>query len=216
MAAAMMQRTYCVLRSFRSPGKALLFRSKTKSARKKAQTIESPKDFVYFLHNHVVPLHSFEEAIEKLKVYSIEENKEPEQTVTMCMKCQGLNKEIPSFRGTLMLPKPFGVTKKVLVFAEGDEAMAAKDAGAEIVGGEELFSQVENSELEFDHCLASLDMADKIKHLQKVLREKMPHTRRGSVTDDLATAIQTFKHTRVYKTDKYGYVNTAIGMVSSL
>jgi hypothetical protein len=92
MAAAMMQRTYCVLRSFRSPGKALLFRSKTKSARKKAQTIERPKDYVYFLHNHVVPLHSFEEAIEKLKVYSIEENKRPEQTVTMCMKCQGLDK----------------------------------------------------------------------------------------------------------------------------
>mgnify|MGYP002804267149 FL=1 len=112
-----------------------------------------------------------------------------------------------------MLPKPFGITKKVLVFAEGDEAEAAKDAGAEIVGGEELFMQVENGELEFDHCLASLDMADKIKHLQKVLREKMPHTRRGSVTDDLKTAIETFKYTRVYKTDEYGYVNTAIGLL---
>ena len=42
-----------------------------------------------------------------------------------------------------------------------------------------ILSKVENNELEFDHCLASLDMADKIKHLQKVLREKMPHTRRG-------------------------------------
>ena len=58
----------------------------------------------------------------------------------MCMKCQGSDKEIPSFRGTRMLPKPFGITKKVLVFAEGDDAEAAKDAGAEIVGGDELCS----------------------------------------------------------------------------
>ncbi|XP_028402241.1 uncharacterized protein LOC114525215 [Dendronephthya gigantea] len=214
MAAAMMQRTYCVLRSFRSPGKVLACRGKVKSARKTVQVTEGPRDYVYFLHNHVVPLYSFEEAIDKLKTHSVAEGKNPEQTVTMCVKCQGLDKEIPSFRGTLLLPRPFGITKKVLVFAEGDEAKAAADAGAEIVGGEELFPQVENNELEFDHCLASLDMAEKIKHLQKVLREKMPHTRRGSVTDDLANAIQAFKDTRVYKTDKYGYVNTAIGMLS--
>jgi hypothetical protein len=94
MAAAMMRRTYCVLRSFRTPGKALLLRGKTKSAKKKAQTSEGPKDYVYFLHNHVVPLHSFEEAIENLKAYSVEENKDPQQTVTMCMKCQGLDKVV--------------------------------------------------------------------------------------------------------------------------
>ena len=92
MAAVMMQRTYCVLRYFRTPEKAVLFRSKTKSARKKVQSNEGPKDYVYFLHNHVVPLYSFDEAIEKLKVYRIEENKQPQQTVTMCMKCLGLDK----------------------------------------------------------------------------------------------------------------------------
>jgi hypothetical protein len=92
MAAAMMQRTYCVLRSFRSPGKALLVRGKAKSSKKKVEANEGPKDYVYFLHNHVVPLHSFEEGIEKLKEFSVEGNKDPQQTVTMCMKCQGLDK----------------------------------------------------------------------------------------------------------------------------
>lgn len=207
----MLQGTSCVLRRLRSPRRVVCFRGKAKRARKKLDVPEAPKDYVYFLHNHTVPLQSFEEAIAALKAYSFEEDKE---TVTMCMKCQGLDKDIPSFRGTLMMPKPFGVTERVLVFAEGNEADAARNAGAEIVGGEELIPQVENNELEFNHCLASFDMADKIKPLQKVLREKMPHTRRGSVTDNLENAIQIFKHTRVYKTDKYGYVNTGIGLLS--
>lgn len=207
----MAQRTSCVLRRIWAPRTIVCFRGKAKTARKKPQVTDTPKDYVYFLHNHTVPLHSFDEAVAVLKAYSFDEDGE---TVTMCMKCQGLDKDIPSFRGPLILPKPFGVRKKVLVFAEGDAAEAAKNAGAEIVGGEELIPQVENMELEFDHCLASLEMADKIKHLQKVLREKMPHTRRGSITDNLEHAIQTFKHTRVYKTDEYGYVNTGIGLLS--
>ena len=92
MAAAIRQRTYSVLRCFRAPKKAVLFREKTKSAKKKVQAREGPKDYVYFLHNHVVPLYSFEEALAKLKEYTVERNKDPQQTITMCMKCQGLDK----------------------------------------------------------------------------------------------------------------------------
>lgn len=92
MATVLLHRTYSVLRSFSCPAKIIAFRSKKSIAKRKHQAKQSPGDFVYFLHNHVVPLHSFEEAVEKLKVYSVKEKNDVHQTVTMCMKCQGLNK----------------------------------------------------------------------------------------------------------------------------
>ena len=70
------------------------FVGKQNQRKRKRKLAKVPKDYVYFLHNHVVPLHSFEEAIENLKEYSVEENKDLQQTVTMCMKCQGLDKVV--------------------------------------------------------------------------------------------------------------------------
>ena len=92
----MLHRTFCVLRTqLRSP-RRVCFRRKSKTTKKKLEVSEAPKDYVYFLHNHTVPLHSFEEALAVLKAYSFEEDKE---TVTICMKCQGLDKvSWPCFR----------------------------------------------------------------------------------------------------------------------
>ena len=96
MAASVLHRTFCVLRTqLRSP-RRVCFRRKSKTTKKKLEVSEAPKDYVYFLHNHTVPLHSFEEALAVLKAYSFEEDKE---TVTICMKCQGLDKvSWPCFR----------------------------------------------------------------------------------------------------------------------
>lgn len=89
MAASVMQRTPFVLRCLRAPRQVACCRGKAKAVRKRLEVTQAPKDYVYFLHNHTVPLHTFEETIAVLKAYSFEEDKE---TVTMCMKCQGLNK----------------------------------------------------------------------------------------------------------------------------
>ena len=114
----MRQRTYSVLRCFRQPKKALVFRDKSKSAKQKVQAREGPKDYVYFLHNHVVPLYSFEDALEKLKVYTVELNKDPQQTITMCIKCQGLDKV--SLRILALVWYKYLVSKTFLNFMAGN------------------------------------------------------------------------------------------------
>ena len=98
-------------------------------------------------------------------------------------------------RGKIKLPKSLGKNVKVCVFASDDKQQEAKDAGADIVGSDELVEKVENGFVEFDRCISTPDMMSKVGKLGKVLgpRNLMPNPKLGSVTNDLKQAIEDAK-----------------------
>jgi large subunit ribosomal protein L1 len=122
-------------------------------------------------------------------------------------------------RGVIVLPAGLGKEVRLLVFAEGDAEKIAKDAGADIVGSDELIAQVEKGFLDFDVAMAIPDMMRKIGKLGKVLgtRGLMPNPKAGTVVapEDLPRAIQEARAGRVeYRNDKTGNLHTPIGKVS--
>tara|TARA_B100001248_G_scaffold92962_1_gene68995 strand:- start:323 stop:880 length:558 start_codon:yes stop_codon:yes gene_type:complete len=98
-------------------------------------------------------------------------------------------------RGKIKLPKSLGKNVKVCVFASDDKQQEAKDAGADIVGSDELVEKVENGFVDFDRCISTPDMMSKVGKLGKVLgpRNLMPNPKLGSVTNDLRQAIEDAK-----------------------
>ena len=120
-------------------------------------------------------------------------------------------------RGTVALPSGTGGDVRVAVFAQGDAAAAASDAGADIVGGADLAERVEAGYTEFDVAIATPDMMGVVGRLGKVLgpRGLMPNPKSGTVTPDVGKAVGEFKGGKVeYRTDRYGNVHLAIGKVS--
>lgn len=120
-------------------------------------------------------------------------------------------------RGTIVLPNGTGKVAKILVFAQGEKAMEAKDTGADYVGGEELVEKVAGGWLDFDICIATPDMMKSVGRLGKVLgpRKLMPNPKSGTVTMDIAKAVSDIKKGRLeFRTDKYGVVHSTIGRVS--
>ena len=117
-------------------------------------------------------------------------------------------------RGTVAMPEGTGKTVRVAVFAKGEAATAAKEAGADLVGADELVAEVEGGMLDFDLAIAAPDMMAQVGKLGRVLgpRGLMPNPKTGTVTPDVANAVTQFKGGTVeYRTDRFANVHVSIG-----
>lgn len=121
-------------------------------------------------------------------------------------------------RGAVVLPHGTGRTVKVLVFAKGDKAKEAEQAGADYVGAEELVQKIqEENWLDFDVCVATPDMMALVGRLGRILGPKglMPNPKSGTVTMDVAKAVQDIKAGKVeYRVDRAGIIHVPIGKAS--
>ena len=120
-------------------------------------------------------------------------------------------------RGTVALPSGTGKDVRVAVFAAGEAAAEAREAGADIVGADDLAAQVEAGKFDFDVAIATPDMMPLVGRLGRALgpRGLMPNPKTGTVTNDVARAVTEFKGGKVeYRTDRYGNVHVPLGKVS--
>ena len=119
-------------------------------------------------------------------------------------------------RGATVLPNGTGKDVRVAVFAQGDNADAAKAAGADIVGMDDLAASIKEGNLDFDVCIATPDAMRVVGQLGQILgpRGLMPNPRLGTVTPDVAEAVKNAKAGQVrYRTDKNGIIHGAVGKV---
>ena len=120
-------------------------------------------------------------------------------------------------RGAVALPHGTGKDVRVVVFAQGEAAKAALDAGADEVGGDDLVAKIQGGWFEFDKAVATTDMMGKVGRIGRVLgpRGLMPNPKVGTVTPDVATAVKNAKAGQVqFRTDKAGIIHCTIGRAS--
>lgn len=120
-------------------------------------------------------------------------------------------------RGTVVLPHGTGKTKRLLVFASGEKIKEAEDAGAEFVGGKELAEKVQKGWLDFDAVIATPDMMKDVGKLGRVLgpRGLMPNPKTGTVTFDVARAVEEIKAGKVeFRVDKTAIIHSGVGKLS--
>ena len=120
-------------------------------------------------------------------------------------------------RGTIVLPHGLGKSKTVLVIAQGDKLREAEEAGADIIGGEDIVTRIKGGWTDFDAVIATPDMMRLVGGLGKVLgpRGLMPNPKTGTVTFDVANAVKETKAGKVeYRVDKTGVIHVGVGKVS--
>ena len=127
------------------------------------------------------------------------------------------NKTDQGIRGVTSLPKGTGKSVNVAVLAKGDKQKEAKDAGADLVGENDLIETISSGKISFDLLIASPDMMPSVGKVAKILGPKglMPNPKLGTVTSDIATAVKNAKAGQVqFKNDKGGIVHAGIGKLS--
>lgn len=166
--------------------------------------------------------------VEKNKLYTLEEAvslvkktsyAKFDSSVELAMNLNlDTKKADQQLRGTICLPHGTGKAKRILVIAKGDKAKEAKEAGADYVGDVDLLEKIEKENwFEFDVLIATPDMMPQLGKLGKVLGPKglMPNPKTGTVTLDVAKAVNEVKQGRIeYRTDSYGNVHVIVGKVS--
>ena len=160
-------------------------------------------------------LHDTAEALELVRSLA---SKKFDETVEAAFKL-GVDprKADQMLRGTVSLPKGSGKTVRVVVFAAGDAARAAEEAGADVVGSDDLVARIEGGFLDFDVAIATPDLMGQVGRLGRVLgpRGLMPNPKTGTVTADVGKAVEEFKAGKVeYRTDKFGNVHVPVGKAS--
>ena len=168
------------------------------------------------------------EQVEKNKLYTKEEaiklvkgtsNTKFDSTVEVAMNLNlDVKKADQQLRGAIVLPHGTGKTKKILVLAKGDQAKAANEAGADYVGDLDLISKIESENwFDYDVIIATPEMMPALGKIGKLLGPKglMPNPKTGTVTTDVAKAIEETKKGKVnYRTDSFGNVHGIVGKVS--
>jgi large subunit ribosomal protein L1 len=120
-------------------------------------------------------------------------------------------------RGTLFLPHGLGKSVMVAVFAQGEKAKEAEEAGADVVGGDDLAARIEGGWTEFDVAVATPDMMGTVGRLGRILgpQGKMPSPKAGTITFDIGKAVTDVKAGKIeYRTDRTGIIHVAIGKKS--
>lgn len=168
------------------------------------------------------------EKIDKTKVYDIEEaikllketsNAKFDSTLEVAMNLNlDVKKADQQLRGAVVLPNGTGKTKKILVIAKGDQAKAAKEAKADYVGDTDMIEKISKENwFDFDVMIATPEMMPVLGKIGKLLGPKglMPNPKTGTVTNDVAKAIEETKKGKVnYRTDSYGNVHGIFGKAS--
>ena len=167
------------------------------------------------------------EGLDPEKLYALEEavglikeraSKKFDETVEVAMNLNVDPRHADqAVRGVVSLPHGTGRTVRVAVFAKGDKAKEAKDAGADVVGADDLAATIQKGEIAFDRCIATPDMMVVVGKLGKILGPKglMPNPTLGTVTPDVAKAVKDAKGGQVeFRVEKTGIVHAGVGKVS--
>lgn len=167
------------------------------------------------------------EKVDRTKTYTIDEGIEVlkslhstkfDETVELSVKLGIDPKKLQQpVRGSVVLPHGTGKTKRVLVFASGENYKKAQQAGADYVGGNEIAEKIKNGWLDFDYVIATPDMMKIVAPLGKILgpRGLMPNPKTGTVTENVENAVKEAKRGKVdFKMDKDGNIHLPVGKVS--